>query len=717
MSSPLLRDLNEPQRKAVTHVNGPLVVFAGAGSGKTRIITTRIAYLIEQGVRPWEILAVTFTNKAAGEMKSRVEAISPQAKRSLITTFHSACARWLREFAQELGYEPHFTIYDDADTKSTLKRIVTQLFPQGDIPTILGEVKSFIQSAKTNGMFPADVERLEAEMPMSVPVGAGAIYKAYQEALANSQAMDFSDLLLNMLLLLRNNQKVREILQGRYSHILVDEFQDTNRTQFELIHILAKRHNNLFVVGDDDQSIYSWRGATPSNIIDFQTTYPSAQRVTMEENYRCTGNIVNAASAMIANNRRRAAKTLFTRKDDGDLIDYHIEIDGEMEAEWVVSSIKSEQKRFPYDHVAIFYRTNSQSRVLEEALTRENVPYTIYGSLEFYARMEVKDLLAYLRLMVNESDEVSLRRIINIPTRGIGDKALELIEKEAMTRRIPLIEAIRAMANESVARLSPKLRFFVDLFDALKKDLLSAPLDEVIGILLDAIDYSEYLQKKHADQFADKMDNIHELGAAIAEFAKRNPDGSLADWVQQITLVKEEHDENAMTGVSLMTLHMAKGLEFRRVFLVGVEDGLLPHRSSLDQNEQLEEERRLFYVGMTRAKEKLSLISASRRRTFNNIAANPPSRFLKEIPQAHLKVASEIAVANATGTWEDSDDISYIYEDEAPPRLVKGATVFHPTFGKGVIESVENEFGNQKVVVRFFEHGARKIRPSQLMRG
>lgn len=699
------------------HVNGPLVVFAGAGSGKTRVITTRIAYLIEQGVRPWEILAVTFTNKAAGEMKSRVESISPEAKRSLITTFHSACARWLREFAQELGYQPHFTIYDDADTKSALKRIVTRIFPQGDIPTILGEVKAFIQTAKTNGLFPADVERLEAEMPMSVPVGAGAIYKAYQEALANSQAMDFSDLLLNMLLLLRNNQKVRHILQSRYAHILVDEFQDTNRTQFELIHILAGRHKNLFVVGDDDQSIYSWRGATPSNIIDFQTTYPSALRVTMEENYRCSANIVNAASAMIANNRRRAAKTLYTKKDDGDPIDYHIEIDGEMEAEWVVRTIKEEIKRFPLDHIAIFYRTNSQSRVLEEALTRENVSYTIYGSLEFYARMEIKDLLSYLKLMINENDEVALRRIINIPTRGIGDKALEIIEKEAMKRGLPLIGAVRAMADESIARLSPKLRFFVDLLDALKKDLLKAPLSDVIGILLDAIDYGDYLKKKYADQYADKMDNIHELGAAIAEYTKRYPEGALADWLQQITLVKDEHEKDTTTGVSLMTLHMAKGLEFRRVFLVGLEDGLLPHRNSLDQNDQLEEERRLFYVGMTRAKEKLSLISAARRRTYNSIAANPPSRFLKEIPQSHLKVASEIAVANASGSWESDDDISYIYEDEAPPRLVKGAQVFHPTYGKGVIESFENEFGNQKVVVRFYEHGSRKIRPSQLMRG
>lgn len=703
----LIMSLNTPQQEAATHLAGPLVVFAGAGSGKTRVITTRIAYLIAQGVKPWEILAVTFTNKAAAEMRQRVEQLTSEGRRAMVTTFHSACARWLREFANELGYEPHFTIFDENDSKAALKKVLQELKVPGDPAKVLAEYRHFIHDVKTAGLFPKDAEAYLQQQDQG-PSAGPAVYKAYQEYLARCQAMDFNDLLLNMLLLLRHNQKVIKIMQERYQYILVDEFQDTNRTQFELLHILSKKHQNLFVVGDDDQSIYSWRGATPGNIIDFRAHYPGAKEIKLEQNYRCTSNIVDAASALIANNTYRAAKTLFSLAASGDLIDYHVEPDQEMEAYWVASEILREKARFDYREIAVFYRTNSQSRALEDALRRENIPYTIYGSLEFYARMEIKDLLAYFRLIVNPNDDVSWRRIINIPARGLGDKAVEVIDTEARRRGLSLLETTHALAGEDWPKIGPKLRLFSDLMKALQKDLTAAPLEDVLGIILEATEYKEYLKKKYADQYDEKVDNIFELGSAMAEYSKTQPTAKLTDWLQVIALNQDDKDEPEQNGVSLMTFHMAKGLEFRRVFLVGVEDGLLPHSNSMDDLMQLEEERRLMYVGMTRAKEKLSLISAHRRRFFNNYSANPPSRFIEEIPLKYLQPMTEMDHIAGGGTHYDYSPTP------SADELTRGAVVYHPTFGRGTVINFEHVRGQMKVIVLFDEHGQRLIRPSQL---
>ncbi|MFW7382033.1 MAG: ATP-dependent helicase [Oligoflexus sp.] len=726
--SHLFDNLNESQRQAVSHFQGPYVVFAGAGSGKTRIITTRIAYLIERGVPPWEILAVTFTNKAAGEMKERIERLCPEAKRATITTFHSACARWLREFASELGFTTNFSIYDDSDSTKALKKIMKEANPNIDLPTAVPEMKMFLHHVKTMGYFPGDVERLSQELSYPIPAGGVEFYRLYQEYLADCNAMDFGDLLLNMLLLLQRNEQVRKIMTHRFQYILVDEFQDTNRTQFELIRILASHHQNLFVVGDDDQSIYSWRGATPANILDFHRTFPKAGKVALEENYRCTANIVKAASHMIANNKTRAAKTLFTRAPAGEPIEVHVEIDGEMEAYWVAEQIKHERQAFPYDEIAVFYRTNSQSRVFEEAFRRLNIPYTIFGSAEFYDRLEVKDIIAYLKVLLNEQDEMSLRRIINVPGRGIGDKAVETIEREARARKVSMMEAIRQMADEKIPRIGPKLKYFADLMAALKADILELPLEDVLSTLLDALEYPEYLKKKFPDQYVDKLDNIHELGSGIAEFAKREENPSLENWLQSVSLVKDDRDPTATQGVTMMTLHMAKGLEFRRVYLVGMEEGLLPHRNSLEDHSQLEEERRLFYVGITRCREKLSLVAAGRRRNFQSITANPPSRFFKELPDETLQLSNSAeqilkvptfvgsrshassAVAEA---WDQEDESSYVYEAD-PEQLKNGMGVYHPTFGRGTITGFDTRFGQFKVVVKFHDFGLRKIRPSQL---
>ena len=707
----LLDGLNEVQRQAAMHREGPLVVFAGAGSGKTRIITHCIAWLIENGIAPWEILAVTFTNKAAAEMKARVEALTPFASRCLISTFHSACARWLREFAPELGFTADFTIYTDDDQVSALKTVLSELQIKLDDQTSVNEFKLAINKAKTMAMLPND-ERLSREYSGLMPIAGQRVYERYQEYLAACNAMDFGDLILNILLLLRRNETVRSLLQRRYRYVLVDEYQDTNRTQFELIARLCDKHRNLFVVGDDDQSIYSWRGAVPSNIIDFDKVYPNAVRVTLEENYRSSGHIVSAASAMIQNNQRRVAKQPFTKNDPGERIDYRLETDNELEAWWVIDRIKREQQRYPLAEVAIFYRTNAQSRMLEDALRRDNLPYRIYGTVRFYDRAEIRDVMAWFRIAVNPTDDVSLKRIINVPPRGIGDKAIATIESEASRRGLSMYKTIEDMAEENFARLGPKLRELVQLVGSLRSALLEDAVEDAVQTVLDATHYLEFVRKKYPDAAADKVENIHELGAALADFASAYPDATIAEWLQSVTLVSSEEGNGG--GVTLMTLHMAKGLEFRRVYLVGLEENILPHRNSTDNPEALEEERRLFYVGMTRAKEKLSIVSAYRRRTYNNWTANRPSRFLTEIPSQHFEPSSELEQAKRhssddRGDWNDDTHLEYEGVPSIPIEIEAGQNVHHPTYGAGVVQELHNEFGVIKAVVRFREFGLRKV--------
>ena len=714
------QQLSDEQREAVQHDGGPMVVFAGAGSGKTRVITTRIATLIARGVRPWEILALTFTNKAAAEMRHRVQRFSPEGGRALITTFHSACARWLREYAQELGFDSNFTIFDDADTNTALKRIIRDVNPKGELPTILAAMKAFLNHVKTHALTPRDCEQLGDGIGIYVPPAGVSIYRRYQEFLSSCNAMDFGDLIMNMLLLLKNHPNVRQLMQQRYRHIMVDEYQDTNQTQLELINILADAHRNLVVVGDDDQSIYSWRGASPRNILDFKRVFPDARLVTLAQNYRSSANIVAAASHMIANNRTRAEKTLFSANPAGDLIGFRKETSAEMEAWWVASQIRKEQSRFRLDEVAIFYRTNSQSRSLEEALRRENIPYAVYGSLEFYDRREVKDLVAYIRFIVNERDEISLLRILNTPTRGLGDKAVETLRARAHSAGLGLFAAIQAEANSGEGRIAPKLRYFCDLLRALRKDVAATPLGGVVPLLMEALEYPEYLKKKFPDQFDDKIGNIHELAASMEAFSRRSEQPTLAEWLQSITLVRED-SANDSTGVSLMTLHMAKGLEYERVYLVGVEDGILPHRNSMAAPSELEEERRLFYVGMTRAKQKLSLLCARERRTYQTTLANEPSRFLKELPRERLEMMNDqdSFVRNVREEALASPPSDYIYSAVGSGDagdLTVGAMVEHPTYGRGVVHEIETDFGILRAVVRFFDCGMKKVKPTQLER-
>ena len=727
MTDQLLDRLNPSQREAAMHRDGPAVVFAGAGSGKTRIITTRIAWLIEEGVSPFQIMALTFTNKAAGEMRERVLGLCPVADKTLVSTFHSACARWLREFAPELGFTSDFTIYDDSDQNSVIKKIIHRGNLRLDKDTSVAEYRHAINQAKTVGLFPSDRETSKERFRDFMPLGGIDVYAAYQETLALTNAMDFGDLIMNMLLLLRTNERVRRLMQDRYRYILVDEYQDTNKPQIELLNLLAGERRNIFVVGDDDQSIYSWRGAVPANIIDFDKSHPNVRVCKLEQNYRCTSTIVEAAAALVSHNKTRADKTLRTDNPQGELIDFRYETDGEFEAWWVADTIKREKSIYPYDSVAIFYRTNSQSRVLEDALRKERIPYKIYGTVRFYDRAEVKDVLAYIKLLVNPRDDVSFLRAMNTPSRGLGDTAEEAILARGRAKGISALEAAKELAREGVPRLSNKISTFVELMESLKSHLAAAPLPEFLESLIERINYFPYLAKKFPEQSEDKQDNVMELVTAIAEFVETNPGQGISDWLQGVMLASDPEGDEA--GVNMMTLHMAKGLEFDRVFVVGLEDGLLPHFNSCDDKMSLEEERRLLYVGMTRARKKLSLSAAYMRRTWGQTQTNDVSRFLREIPAKFVSVLTPpggenpLELTHADGRrGSDGDDAQYYdyasedghFSNSSETMIEQGAAVFHPTYGPGTVEQIETNFGRPKVLVRFTDIGLRRVEAHHL---
>jgi DNA helicase-2/ATP-dependent DNA helicase PcrA len=505
-------------------------------------------------------------------------------------------------------------------------------------------------------------------------------------------------------------------MQKRYLYVLIDEYQDTNQTQLELIKLIVDGHKNLMVVGDDDQSIYSWRGATPYNILDFEKTYPDAQRILLEDNYRSSGNIVEAASAVISNNTFRAEKKLRTNKEPGDQIDFLVESDGEMEAWSIINNIKSERSKFPYETVAIFYRTNAQSRLLEDALRVENIPYQIFGSVKFYDRLEVKDILAYLRLLANPSDDISFLRVVNTPGRGIGAKAVEQIQDFASKQECGLLSASRRIVADNVPKLAKKIASFVMLYDHLEAQYTKVELDDLVDLIVDCTNYFEYLKKKFADQYVDKMENVHELTNAISDYMQANPKATLQDWLQSITLVRDgESDGEEETGVSLMTLHMAKGLEYDRVFITGCEENILPHSNSLDDNMACEEERRLFYVGMTRAKVKLSLYAAYYRRIYNKAQKNSPSRFIGEIPRQFLANTTSL-MNHSDATSDPYSDVTYDYSESqsASSKLAMEQEVYHLTYGKGHIVELPGWPEQGKVVVNFEEFGRRKVSTSQL---
>lgn len=703
-----LQALNPQQQQAVDAPPGPIVVFAGAGSGKTRIITTRIVKSLYEGVPPSKILAVTFTNKAAAEMKSRLTSMTPLANNVLVGTFHSVCARWLREFADELGFSSNFIIYDESDSKSALKKILKDSLSVKEIGVVSEDMRYFINNMKTRALLPRDLEKEIAIYQDLIPAGGLGIYKKYQEYLNTCDAMDFGDLLLNTLFLLRTNSRVKQIMQSRFQYILVDEYQDTNPTQFELVNIIAESHQNLFVVGDDDQSIYSWRGATPENIIEFDKHYPAAKTIKLEQNYRSTSNIVSAASDMIINNENRTPKKIWTANEAGPLIQFQIESDNEMESWNIVETIKAENKVFSYDQVAIFYRVNYQSRAIEDALRSENIPYKIFGGTRFYDRAEIKDLLAYLRILINPKDDVSFKRIINTPSRKIGKKSLEILEQIALSEDISLYEAAQSFAQSTKkTSASTKIKLFMDLIEGFKHDSIKLKPDVLLERIISNVKYLDHIEHKHSLQYEERLANIHELISTLEDHSSKADAPSLVEWLNSVTLSSSEDETNA--GVSLMTLHMAKGLEFNRVYVAGVEEGLIPHHNSLEDPNSIEEERRLFYVGMTRAMHKLSLLSAYRRKTYGGWNANSPSRFMKEVPAQFLECTPEtLEYLSETKVDDTSDECEYEY-DAAAITNTHSSHVKHPSYGHGEVVELYLEQRDPKALVDFKDFGKRKV--------
>ena len=629
--------LNPQQRLAAETLEGPVLILAGAGSGKTRALTYRAANLMDHGVPAWNILALTFTNKAAKEMKSRItQLVGAQADDAWISTFHSSCARILRRDIEKLGYQRSFVIYDTDDQDNVLKGILKDM---GIDEKLLRhqEVRSILSDCKSKLM---DPDEWFAKSPRDYhSQQLHDIMVAYESRLKQNNALDFDDLLVKTLELLSGHPPVLESYRKRFRYVMVDEYQDTNYAQYQLVRLLTSESRNLCVVGDDDQSIYAWRGADIRNILDFEKDYPDVTVIKLEQNYRSTANILDAANQVIAHNEDRKEKRLWTEAPEGDPIQLFVAGDEREEAAWVCDRLKLLDKSgSSFGDDAILYRSNAQSRVLEEMLMHAAIPYRVFGGQKFYDRREIRDIVAYLRLLVNPMDEVSLRRIINVPRRSIGDTTLQELTRHAEASHLPLYSVL-AVPPES---LSSRPRKCVTEFSRLltelqvKKELL--PLSEFVETLVQDTGLMSQYQKDDTEENHTRVENIQEFLGAVSEYAQANPEAKLEDYLENVSLVTDLDQEGDERGyVTLMTLHSAKGLEFPNVFIVGMEEGVFPSSRSLLDDVKLEEERRLCYVGITRAMQRLFLSRAGHRMLYNQISANPASRFLEEIPPRLLK--------------------------------------------------------------------------------
>ena len=659
--------LNEPQREAVLHTDGPLLILAGAGSGKTRVLTHRIAYLIEEmGVNPWNILAITFTNKAAGEMRQRVDDLVGFGSESIwVSTFHSMCVRILRRFIDRLGYDNRFTIYDTDDQKTLMKAVCKKV----DIDTKQFKERmllSVISSAKNEMILPEEFE-LNAGGDFA-QLKIAKVYREYEAQLKANNALDFDDLLVKTVQLLQTQPDVRENYQERFRYIMVDEYQDTNTVQFKLVSLLAGKYRNLCVVGDDDQSIYKFRGANIRNILDFEKEYPDAKVIKLEQNYRSTENILNAANGVISNNKGRKDKTLWTANGEGQKICLKQFDTAYDEAEIIAEDIKKEVRDgASYNDSAVLYRTNAQSRLLEEKFIAMNIPYKIVGGINFYARREIKDILAYLKTVDNGQDDLAVRRIINVPKRGIGLTTINRIQEAADARGISFYDAL--LAPEMIpgaGRSAAKLNSFAALIEYFKGQAEKESLTDLLNEILDMTGYTQNLEADDEIDAESRLQNIEELlnkAAAYEEDCEdRDEKATLSGFLEEVALVADiDSLEEDQDYVVLMTLHSAKGLEFPHVYLAGMEDGLFPSYMTItgDDPEELEEERRLCYVGITRAEQKLTLTCARKRMVRGETKRNPISRFISEIPPELLDTGRSSAGNTYSGGFGfgNADDI------------------------------------------------------------
>ncbi len=703
----LLDDLNPSQREAVEHIQGPLLILAGAGSGKTRVITYRIAYLIERGISPWNILAVTFTNKAAGEMRERVDRLVGSKGRSVwISTFHSFAARLLREEIDKIGGSRHFIIYDEVDQLNLIKECTKEL----DIDEKrfkIAVAQALINRAKDN-LVDADSFTIYAQASDEYFRKVIAdIYQLYQRKLKGSSALDFADLLMEAVRLFKERKEVLEKYQERFQYVMVDEYQDTNHAQYLLTKLLASRYKNICVVGDDDQSIYSFRGADLRNILHFEKDYEDVKVMKLEQNYRSTKNILDMAWKVVKNNRYRKKKKLWTNREDGMPVEYAL-VDNEIDEANLVAEeiIRLMEEEHILRDFAVFYRTNAQSRVLEDAFRKAKINYTIVGGMRFYERKEIKDILAYLRIIVNPLDSLNLKRILNVPRRGIGKKTLNYLEQYAHRYQKSLFETLEKVHEIKTVpvRISSRLEDFIDLIGKLREKSRNLTAKELTRLVIETTGYLNELASEDTVEAESRIENIKELVSAVGEFEEQSEDKTIEAFLEQVSLITdidtwdEENDR-----VTLMTLHLAKGLEFPVVFVTGLEEGLFPYADALYDQAEMEEERRLCYVGMTRAKERLYLISANQRRLYGQWRWNKPSCFVIEAgllgEEAGL-LKGEISPDEAKGKNIRAPLFSQAQADE----WQVGARVRHEEFGMGKILERSGSGDDTKIIV-LFENG------------
>ena len=646
-----LSGLNPQQREAVTHGAGPLLVLAGAGSGKTRVITYRIAYLMgELGVRPQNILAVTFTNKAAAEMLHRVDQLVPPSGgyRPWVGTFHSTSLRMLRRYADRLGFTKSFAVYDTSDQLTLIRRCMRELNVNDDaFPP--RSVLTRISHAKNELINPVQYEKTNHDF---FGARVAEIYRLYQKRLREYDAMDFDDLIGNYVVLLDQHEDVRNELHDRFRHLLIDEYQDTNKAQYVLVKLLAGEAGNIMAVGDEDQSIYRFRGADINNILNFERDFPGAKIIKLEQNYRSTGNILEAATGVVARNIARKGKTLFTEGSKGDPVRVVTCSNDREEAQFVLEKISSLRGRYKLTDFAVLFRTNAQSRPFEEELLRANLPYSVVGGVKFYERAEIKDILSFIRLAIRPHDTPSVERVINVPSRGIGDTTVAALTEQATAQGLSLWTVVEGDLAFLPARAAKAVREFREIVHDLQRAATN-PIPDLVDYVLLRTGYRRMLQESRDLQDESRLENLEELINSAREYMEQNPQAVLADWLDSLTLMSDLDKYESQKGVTLMTLHAAKGLEFRIVFLVGMEEGILPHSQSLERNDDLEEERRLCYVGMTRAREMLFCIHAYERRVHGRFREQSPSPFLDEIPEG-AREEVRLGRAYSSQSWREA---------------------------------------------------------------
>lgn len=751
----ILEGLNDKQYEAVINTDGPCLVIAGAGSGKTKVLTHKIAYLLnEKNIKPWNVLAITFTNKAANEMKSRVETLVGEAAKEIwMGTFHSICVKILRNFIDRIGYEKSFIIFDTSDQKTLVKECLKSL----EI-----DDKMFTDRAVLSEISNAKNEMLE---PVQYAMRAGGdyrkekiarVYAMYQQKLKENNAVDFDDIINLTIKILAENPDVLEYYNDKFKYILVDEYQDTNKSQFTLVTMLAAKYGNITVVGDNDQGIYSFRGADISNILNFEKDFPGTKIIKLEQNYRCTGNILNAANAVIKNNVVKYEKKLWTENDIGELPNFFCGDNEYDEATYVVEQINRlrREEYLKYSDFSVLYRMNAQSRAIEDILRREDIPYKIIGGLKFYERKEIKDIIAYLRLIYNPSDNLSLKRIINEPKRGVGKTSIDNISKLSDSSNISMYEIIKNAADFGLNRVFVNTRDFVEQMEYLmaKKDELK--ISELIKETLNKTGYTKALENENSVEAETRIQNLEEFLTVAMEFEEESAENSLGEFLEGITLSSDiDGMEDEEDSVTLMTLHSAKGLEFPVVFLVGMEEGIFPGYKSIGEPKELEEERRLCYVGITRARQYLFLTCAKQRTIFGSTTYNAASRFIEEIPKEYLQGYEDTfkdndSYSDSSYKWEygkSSKVTTYKMNDMTSSGIEKskktstsgynfktpesflsnlnkksettvdlsqyqaGVRVFHKKFGEGIINYVEKEGDDLKVDINFDKVGHKRL--------